>query len=741
MSFDADEEILQDFLVEAGEILELLSEQLVELESRPDDMNLLNAIFRGFHTVKGGAGFLQLHALVECCHIAENVFDILRKGERRVDAELMDVVLQALDTVNEMFGQVRERTEPTPATPELLAALARLAEPEGAEPAPTAVEPVQTPVVAVQAPAASDVSDDEFDRLLDAIGNEPAPVAAVGSAVPASGDEITDDEFESLLDQLHGKGKFDAAVAAPSEPAKAAAPVAKSGDEITDDEFESLLDQLHGKGKFDAAVAAPSEPAKAAAPVAKSGDEITDDEFESLLDELHGKGRFDGGVAAAPVAPAPAPVAKAASAPVAKPQPAAAPTPAASAAPKAEPRAAAAPAGEKPASEAETTVRVDTARLDEIMNMVGELVLVRNRLVRLGLNSGDEAMAKAVSNLDVVTADLQTSVMKTRMQPIKKVFGRFPRLVRDLARNLKKEINLELVGEETDLDKNLVEALADPLVHLVRNAVDHGIEEPAEREKNGKARAGRVVLSAEQEGDHILLAISDDGKGMDPNALRAKAVEKGLLDKDAAERLTDLECYNLIFAPGFSTKTEISDISGRGVGMDVVKTKITQLNGTVNVFSNKGQGSKIVIKVPLTLAIMPTLMVMLGDQAFAFPLVNVNEIFHLDLSRTNVVDGQEVVVVRDKALPLFYLKRWLVKDAAYDEQQQEGHVVILSVGTQRIGFVVDQLVGQEEVVIKPLGKMLQGTPGMSGATITGDGRIALILDVPSMLKRYARRGI
>jgi len=372
--------------------------------------------------------------------------------------------------------------------------------------------------------------------------------------------------------------------------------------------------------------------------------------------------------------------------------------------------------------------------------MVGELVLVRNRLVRLGLNSGDEAMAKAVSNLDVVTADLQTSVMKTRMQPIKKVFGRFPRLVRDLARSLKKEINLELVGEETDLDKNLVEALADPLVHLVRNAVDHGIEGPAEREENGKSRAGRVVLSAEQEGDHILLSISDDGKGMDADLLRNKAVEKGLLDRDAADRLTETECFNLIFAPGFSTKAEISDISGRGVGMDVVKTKISQLNGTLNVYSTKGQGSKIVIKVPLTLAIMPTLMVMLGNQAFAFPLVNVNEIFHLDLSRTNVVDGQEVVVVRDKALPLFYLKRWLVPNAAHVEQG-EGHVVILSVGTQRIGFVVDQLVGQEEVVIKPLGKMLQGTPGMSGATITGDGRIALILDVPSMLKRYARRGL
>ena len=232
--------------------------------------------------------------------------------------------------------------------------------------------------------------------------------------------------------------------------------------------------------------------------------------------------------------------------------------------------------------------------------------------------------------------------------------------------------------------------------------------------------------------------ITDDGKGMDAEVLRNKAVEKGLLERDAADRLTDLECYNLIFAPGFSTKTEISDVSGRGVGMDVVKTKISQLNGTVNVFSQKGSGSKIVIKVPLTLAIMPTLMVMLGSQAFAFPLVNVNEIFHLDLSRTNVVDGQEVVIVRDKALPLFYLKRWLVPSAAHEEQG-EGHVVILSVGTQRIGFVVDQLVGQEEVVINPLGKMLQGTPGMAGATITGDGRIALILDVPSMLKRYARR--
>ncbi|EPK9704631.1 chemotaxis protein CheA [Pseudomonas aeruginosa] len=752
MSFDADEEILQDFLVEAGEILEQLSEQLVELESRPDDMDLLNAIFRGFHTVKGGAGFLQLNALVECCHIAENVFDILRKGERRVSSELMDVVLQALDTVNAMFDQVREQSEPTPATPELLAALARLAEPEGAAPA----EPVQAPPAAVppaepaappEAPAqsvSSDITDDEFEQLLDALQGDEAPASAVAEAPAApAGDEISDAEFEALLDQLHGKGKFvpPAVSAEPAQvPAEAVEPAAAAaGDDISDDEFEALLDELHGKGKFGdvpEAAGTPAAPAAAApaaapaeqgkAPAAAGGDEISDDEFESLLDELHGKGKFNGASEAVAAAAA---VAKniAAKSPAAKPV---APAKAAAARPAAPDRPA--------ASEAETTVRVDTARLDEIMNMVGELVLVRNRLVRLGLNSGDEAMAKAVANLDVVTGDLQMSVMKPRMQPIKKVFGRFPRLVRDLARNMKKEINLELVGEETDLDKNLVEALADPLVHLVRNAVDHGIESPEEREAAGKPRVGQVVLSAEQEGDHILLMITDDGKGMDAEVLRNKAVEKGLLERDAADRLTDLECYNLIFAPGFSTKTEISDVSGRGVGMDVVKTKISQLNGTVNVFSQKGSGSKIVIKVPLTLAIMPTLMVMLGSQAFAFPLVNVNEIFHLDLSRTNVVDGQEVVIVRDKALPLFYLKRWLVPSAAHEEQG-EGHVVILSVGTQRIGFVVDQLVGQEEVVIKPLGKMLQGTPGMAGATITGDGRIALILDVPSMLKRYARR--
>jgi two-component system chemotaxis sensor kinase CheA len=372
--------------------------------------------------------------------------------------------------------------------------------------------------------------------------------------------------------------------------------------------------------------------------------------------------------------------------------------------------------------------------------MVGELVLVRNRLATLANNeSGEmsaEDMSKAVANLDVVTGDLQMSVMKTRMQPIKKVFGRFPRVVRDLARSLKKEVSLEMVGEDTDLDKNLVEALADPLVHLVRNAVDHGVEMPDDREAAGKPRTGTVRLAAEQEGDHILLTITDDGAGMDADKLRKVAVKKGLMDEEAAARLDDREAFMLIFAPGFSTKEQISDISGRGVGMDVVKTRIAQLNGSVEIDSELGKGTRLSIKVPLTLAIMPTLMVKLEGQTFALPLVSVSEIFHLDLTKTNVVDGRRVIMIRDHALPLYYLSGWLI-EGCNEDLPASGHVVVVHVGTQQIGFVVDQLIGQEEVVIKPLGALLHGTEGMAGATITGDGRIALILDVPSLMKAYA----
>jgi two-component system chemotaxis sensor kinase CheA len=344
-------------------------------------------------------------------------------------------------------------------------------------------------------------------------------------------------------------------------------------------------------------------------------------------------------------------------------------------------------------------------------------------------------MSKAIANLDVVTGDLQGAVMQTRMQPIKKVFGRFPRVVRDLARTLKKEISLVLEGEETDLDKNLVEALADPLVHLVRNSVDHGIEMPDEREAAGKPRIGTVKLGASQEGDHILLTIFDDGKGMDAEKLKEIAISRGVLDADSAARMSDVEAFSLIFAPGFSTKTEISEVSGRGVGMDVVKTKINQLNGTININSAMGVGTTLEIKVPLTLAILPTLMIIVGKQTFALPLGSVNEIINMNINKTNTVDNQLTMIVRSKAIPLFYLNDWLNPHKPIEDRTQ-GHVVVVQIGTQQIGLVVDSLIGQEEVVIKPLDALLQGTAGMAGATITSDGGIALILDIASLLKRY-----
>lgn len=657
MALDTDDEILQDFMVEAEEILDGLNEQLVALESQPQDSDLLNAIFRGFHTIKGGAGFLSLEAMVTLCHKGEDVFNLLRQGERQVDADMMDTFLKVLDSLNGMFAEVKGGEFPSPADPAILSHLSSYL--DGDTPAPAA-QPAPPPP-------------------------PPEPVIEVPTAdVSASGsDDITDDEFEALLDQLHGGN----APGSASQPVTPEVPVSSSS--------------------------------------AAADDEMTEEEFEALLDELQGK--------KAAAQPAPAPKQE----PKVEPVKAEPPTPTPSAEPVAKDKAAPA----KPAAPAaETSVRVDTARLDEIMNMVGELVLVRNRINTLEAAFEDEEMAKAVNNLAVVTADLQTAVMKTRMQPIKKVFGRFPRVVRDLARNLKKDINLELRGEETDLDKNLVEALADPLVHLVRNAVDHGIEMPDVREAAGKPRTGEIVLGAAQEGDHILLTISDDGAGMNPEILRRKAVEKGMMDEDAASRLTESECFALIFAPGFSMKQEISDISGRGVGMDVVKTSIAKLNGVIDIQSEVGKGTILSIKVPLTLAIMPTLMVMLGNQIFAFPLVSVNEIFNLDLRKTNTVDGQQTVMVRNKALPLFYLRKWLTRDIADVEKPETEHVVIVNVGTQKVGFVVDQLIGQEEVVIKPLGALLHGTKGLAGATITGDGRIALILDFPELMAAYAHRG-
>ena len=574
-------EIAADFLIEAQEILDRLGEQLVTLEQDPSDSEQLNAVFRGFHTLKGGAGFLGIQAMVNLCHAAEETLGLVRAGQAALEPLHFDAAQQSLDWLQQMLDAIGAGEDP-PHAPQMLI--------------------------------------DQFD--------------VQGHAAPAP---------------------------KPATPPAAGAAAASGGDLISDDEFEALLDQLHGDG-VPTTVAAPS--------------------------------------------PAPPP----------RPQPAPKPAPAGKPAAKA-------------GGETEQTIRVDTKRLDAIVNLVGELVLSRNRLKTLRSRIRDEELDRAVSSLDIATARLQTAVMRTRMQPVGKVFSRFPKVARDVARQLQKEVDLELVGADTELDRNLVEALADPLVHLVRNAIDHGIEVPSLREACSKPRQGHVRLSAQQEGDFVTIEIRDDGAGIDPERLRVKALEKGLIDPEAAARLSHDECLQLVFLPGFSTKAEVTDISGRGVGMDVVQSRIRELSGQITIHSDVGRGSRFVIRVPLTLAILPTLLVQAGDPVYALPLARVMEVLHAPSESLRWFDGQAVLDRQSHTLPLVDLRQWLRVDPVMAPLLT---IVVLQMGEQRFGLIVDQVRGREEVVIKPLPRAVRGLPGYAGATLIGDGRMALILDVDGL---------
>ena len=644
-------DIVADFVLEARELLDDLGGQLVGLEQTPDDRERLNAVFRAFHTLKGGAGFLGATPLVELCHAAEETLGMVRAGQTALLPRHFDAAQQSLDWLQAMVDAI-ETDDTVPSAPaELIAGFA------------PADAPVAAPVRAA------------------------APVAAA-----AGGDMISDDEFEALLDQLHGDGVPGTQAAAPAM--------------IDDDEFEALLDQLHG-----GAAPGVATPAAAAKP---AGDMIDDDEFEALLDQLHG-GAAPGTRAAAPAASTPA---------ASTPAPAAIPRPAPRAAPPT-----AAPKAAAPSTEREQTVRVDTKRLDVIVDLVGELVLARNRLKTLRARLRDEDLDRAVTTLDNATARLQGAVMRTRMQPVGKVFSRFPKLARDVARALDKEVDLDLVGAETELDRNLVEALADPLIHLVRNAIDHGIEMPALREATGKPRAGRVRLIAQQQGDYVGIEIHDDGAGIDPERLRAKARDKGLIDAESAARLNAEECLNLIFLAGFSTRDEVSDISGRGVGMDVVQSRIRELGGQIQVQSELGRGSRFSLRVPLTLAILPTLLVHAADDCYALPLARVQEVLHAPARTVNWFDGRAALDRRSHTLSLLDLRHWLGQPA---QDTTLLTIVVLQRGDSRFGLVVDEVRGREEVVIKPLPRALRGLPGYAGATLIGDGRLALILDVDAL---------
>ncbi|MFC4161677.1 chemotaxis protein CheA [Chitinimonas lacunae] len=622
--FSGMEDLLQDFLTESSELLSDVDNKLVELEKRPDDKHLLNDIFRGFHTIKGGAGFLNVDALVNLCHRTENLFDKLRNMELRLNPELMDVILAATGVVREMFGALAQARTPQPASSVLLAQLDAALEGRP----PVAAAPAPAPVVS----SPSNSSEPDWTALYHAlVGGSPAAAAPAPVARPA----------------------------APVPTPAATVPVA--------------------------AVAKPSPPVQqSTAPLTPAV--VTRTEEPGLR----------------PAAPS----------------------------------ASAKPAvSSQQLSSQETTIRIDTNRLDQVLNLSGEIGLTKNRLttLRSDILSGKtdaatlKALDEAIGQLDLLVSDLQNAVMKTRMQPIGRLFQKYPRLARDLARQLGKDVELVITGEETELDKTMLEDLNDPLVHLVRNAVDHGVETVEERIAAGKPPKSIVQLSATQVGDHILIEIADDGKGMRPDVLRRKAIEKGLIDLEAANSMDDKQSLQLVFMPGFSTKDQISSISGRGVGMDVVKTNILKLNGRIDIQSVVGEGTRFTISLPLTLAILPVLVVKVCNQPFAVPLAMVREIIPIRLDQVQEVSGRATIVVRDEILSV----RSLAGLIGWEETQPPQFGVLMQTTEYSFILAIDSFIGRDDVVIKPLQNIRP--KGIAGATLSGDGSVVLVLDMESLL--------
>ncbi len=612
--FQGMEDLLQDFLVEATDLLSGVDNKLVDLEKNPQDKGLLNDIFRGFHTIKGGAGFLNAMELVTLCHLTENLFDKLRNGQMEISNEAMDVIMAATGTVRDMFGSLERGVQPSPADPSLLASLraaiaGELAGGNGAAPSTTMLATVTAPQAA---PVAAGV-DPDWGQLFQAVTG--APDAAEPAAQPGT-----------------------QAAAPEAQPPAVAGP-------------EQIIQAAIGRRASD-------KPGYQG-PVGRRDNEKTRD----------------------------------------------------------------------------NSIRVDTARLDQVLNLSGEIGLTKNRLNSLRsdiLNGRSDsetlhALDQAVSQLDLLVSDLQNAVMKTRMQPIGRLFQKYPRIARDLARSLGKDVELVLAGEDTEIDKTMIEDLSDPIIHLIRNAVDHGIEPPAERRANGKAEKSEVRLEARQEGDHIVLVVSDDGRGMSAERLRAKALEKGIITDEDANTMDERQSLNLVFLPGFSTKDVASDVSGRGVGMDVVKTNIQKLNGSIEIRSYPGKGTTFVISLPLTLAILPVLLVQLGTQPFAVPLSMVREILPVEIGAVQEVGGRATMVVRGEVMPVYPLSYLL----GWPPEGVPEYGVLMQTAEHAFILAIDGFMGREDAVIKSLDDFRP--KGVAGVTTLSNGQIVLILDMKELL--------
>lgn len=648
------QEILEDFLIEAFEMIEQLDQDLVELENRPEDLELLNRIFRVAHTIKGSGSFLNFSVLTHLTHHMEDVLNKARHGELTITPDIMDVVLESIDFMKKLLNAIRDT---------------------GTD-ANTGLDSDIANVVA----------------RLDAISKGESP-----QDIPASQESSTAQEAPQSQAPQEASNNTQEEV-----------DYSNMSPEEVEKEIERLLNQRQ-------------------------------EEDKKKREEKRAKGELQDIQAPSEIEQTPN-ATPAAKAPESQKQPEVNATPAkqTEAKPQIKPRQ---EENKTLATSVEQTIRVDVKRLDSLMNLIGELVLGKNRLIKIYNDVEEryegekflEELNQVVASVSMVTTDIQLAVMKTRMLPIGRVFNKFPRMVRDLSRELGKNIELVISGEETELDKSIVEEIGDPLVHLIRNACDHGIESKEERIAAGKKEQGTVELKAYNEGNHIVVEITDDGKGMDPATLKAKAIEKGIIGEREADTMTDREAYSLIFKAGFSTAKVVTNVSGRGVGMDVVKTNIEKLNGIIDVDSTYGEGTTLKLKIPLTLAIIQSLLVGVQEEYYAIPLASVIETVRISQDEIYTVENKSVLRLRNEVLPLVRLADIFGVDSVFDNSEQ-AYVVVIGLAENKIGVIVDFLIGQEEVVIKSLGSYLKGTEGIAGATIRGDGRVTLIVDIAAMMQ-------
>ena len=700
------------FLDESHEHLQSLNDGLLGLEDNAEDLSVLNEIFRNAHTLKGMSATMGYNKIAELTHEMEDVLDMLRKEQLKVSEDIIDTLFKCVDSLEQMINNVGNGDpEDLIDVSDLVAKLSSISKP-GSAPPPAAAAPANAPTAAAPAAAAP-----------------AAPAAAAAPLVDLSETEknvITEAQKGGMHGILLKVTLSESCLLKSARSYMVMNALDELGEVIKSIPPAEDLEQEKFERSFDVVLVTGAEE-KAVSDAVMSISEVEKAET-SIIDP-------NATVApAAPAAAAPAPAPAAPAAPAAPPPQAAAtaPKPAAPAASKPAAKPAAPAAGAQKKSHGSQSVRVDIEKLDVLMNLMGELVINKVRLEQIGQTHRLSELTETLEQMDRVTTDLQNIVMKVRMVPVSQVFNRFPRMVRDVTKELNKEINLTIEGEETELDRTVIDEIGDPIMHLLRNSLDHGVEMPDDREAKGKPRVGEVGLIARHEGNNVVIMVTDDGKGIDADVIRRKAVEKGLYTQEEVNKLDDADAVRIIFLPGFSTAEKISDISGRGVGMDVVRSKIESLSGHVDVETKVNEGSVFKIKLPLTLAIIQAMLVKVQEEMYAIPLASIDSTINIKPDDIKTVQNKEVIVLRGEIIPIIRMEQTLfvphVKDA------DEIFVVVVHAGEAKAGIVVDRLIGQQEIVIKALGNLFMGLKMFSGATVLGDGRVALILDVATMLQ-------